>query len=204
MDDFELDQHEPFSPVRVLIVGSLMLVFGLCLISYPAYRIMSSGNDSGAGTLENARPFTCSGCTPTDWKVGDDPSAGPVRPAPKGTGTETAGAPRNSTSTEGADAASSRRDTSSTAASLTATEAPTTPTQAGATASGAPATTTSPPATPAASPPAAPASTAPASTAPPTAPPTAPAPTVPTTTEPRPGLGLGLLPDLLRDLLKGK
>ena len=90
MDDFELDQDEPFSPVKVLIVGSLMLVFGLCLVSYPAYRIMSSGSDSGAGTLENARTFTCTGCEPTQWKPGDDPPTAPVRPAPKGTGTEAA------------------------------------------------------------------------------------------------------------------
>ena len=91
MDDFELDQDEPFSPVKVLIVGSLMLVFGLCLVSYPAYRmLMSSGSDSGAGTLENARTFTCTGCEPTQWKPGDDPPTAPVRPAPKGTGTEAA------------------------------------------------------------------------------------------------------------------
>ena len=90
MDDFELDQDEPFSPVKVLIVGSLMLVFGLCLVSYPAYRVISSGSDSGAGTLENARTFTCIGCEPTQWKPGDDPPTAPVRPAPKGTGTEAA------------------------------------------------------------------------------------------------------------------
>ena len=92
MDDFELDQDEPFSPVKVLIVGSLMLVFGLCLVSYPAYRVLSSGSDSGAATPENARPFTCIGCEPTQWKLDGDPPTAPVRPAPNGTGTEAADA----------------------------------------------------------------------------------------------------------------
>lgn len=206
MDDFELDEQGPFSPVKVLVVATTTLLLGLCLVSYPMYRVLSSEEGSRAGTVastEDASAFTCSGCEADAWKAGDDPPARPsgsksttsARPNPKNPNLTGAAVARDAVSPGDTEAAPPAATSSATAATPRTTTEPRAGEPVTPVSTTAPAATSVPPVTPTTTSPPAPSSGAGP------APANAPTTTVPTTTAPPSPPGLGPISDLLRSLL---